>query len=305
VVPVQPPPQQFIRSRARFLAWSVYTDDDGVERRVANDYPWFFRGSFDVRTQRWTSTVPNDNEVGPGSSPLTYDLKPPPPGRNFEVRSFTPDTAPNSQPSVTITITGTFPDNPGDSCRRLAYLIADGDPAHDPEFPDDAIWLPATNLTKNGDTEIVATFPLQRGPSHFRGRNIPVAAKRYKLRVVRGTEYRQGPMPFIVTENPFAQWAIDGFAAVGPVGPPPHPEVTFFVYALDAQGNVVSRPGQPFPTITVIPKDVPLWGVTPTMGPYGEYYIQGMKVTPGASGFDTVTASGSGATASTDVVIPK
>jgi hypothetical protein len=303
-VPVNPPPQRYIRSRARFLAWSVYTDDDGVDRRVSTDYPWFFRGSLNVVSQRWESTAPNDNEVGAGSTPLTYNLDPPPPGQNFVVRSFTPGSAPNSQPEVEVTITGSFPDIPGDSCKWLAYLIAPGDPAGNPEFPDDAIWLPGTNLTKT-DTQIVVTFALQRGPSHFRGRNIPVPAKRYRVRVVRGTEYRQAPMPFIVTENPFAGWVVDPFAAVGPPGLPPHPEVTLFVYAVDAQGNVVSRPGQTFPTITVVPKDVPLWGITPTMGPYGEYYIQGMKVVPASSGIDNVTATGSGATASTDVAIPK
>ena len=97
-----------------------------------------------------------------------------------------------------------------------------------------------------------------------------------------------------------------GFTAVGPPGPPPHPNVRFYVHAEDAQGNMVSRPGGSRPTITVTPGDVFLQWLTPSMGAYGEYYADGVKVTPGASGFDTVTASGGGVPdASAQVVIPK
>jgi hypothetical protein len=297
--------KDFIRSRANFIAWPVYTDDDGVDRKVAVEYRWFFRGSFDVKAGKWLG-APGDNKVAaPGQTQLTYDLNlenPIP----FKITSFTPQTASNAQGTVDVVITGSFPDVPGDDCDWAAYMIATGDSLGDPDESTDDYVIRATKVVKDADTQLTATFPLYKNPTHLRGKPIPAPARKYKLRVVRSGQYREGPVPFVITENPFDHWAVDGFTSVGPPGPPPHPNVRFYVHAEDAQGNMVSRPGGSRPTITVTPGDVFLQWLTPSMGAYGEYYADGVKVTPGASGFDTVTASGGGVPdASAQVVIPK
>jgi hypothetical protein len=265
------------------------------------DYDWFFRASWNIPVRTWQG-VPFDNMVYPGSTQLTYDLNPPPPASDFEVQFFIPQTASNTTPTVDVSISGYFPNVPNDTCDWYAYLLSNnGDPSGNPADPTDAELIPGRNLVKNGDSNITVTFPLQKGTSFPGGPPIPVPATQYTLYVVRGSEARQGPVPFTVTEYDFDHWKIWPFAFFNDAG---HMSVRFLVYAMDADGNVVTRPGQPPPTITMGKTTIPLGPLSAVMGRYGEYYVDTTKNAPG-SGFTDILVSGGGvAPAQTTVVVP-
>ncbi len=310
VIPGRPRPKNFVRSRANFMAWSVYTDDDGNDRRASIDYNWFFRASWNAALGDWQG-VPNlDNQVGPDSTELTYDLNPPPPAQDFDVQFFIPQTANNSTRNsdgtytVDVSISGYFPDVPGDTCSWLVYLLSDsGDPTGNPTDPTDADYIPGENVVKNSDSNITVRFPLRKGPSFLGGPSLPLPAKAYTLYVVRGSEAKPGPVPFTITEDAFDHWKIWPFAFVNGTL---HTSVRFVVYAMDASDNVVSRPAQPDPALAVLRSDIPLTPLGPVMGAYGEYYADTTKKIPGSSGFANVQASGGGvSTVTTSVGIVK
>jgi len=288
--PGMPPPKQFVRNRSNFLEWSTYTDDDGTQRRASDDHPWFFRASWRGNIPQG---VPRDNEVGDGTTELTYDLKPPVPGPEFKVDSFRPQSASNAQASVQVDISGQFPDIPGDTCKWFAYLLAAaGDPMGDPRFPTDATYIPASSVVKQGDVMLTATFPLQQG-------GLPFPAKDYRLYVVRGVESKPGPGFFTVTENPVDHWIVMPADQEGRFGE----NVTIVVHPVDANDRIVTRPGKPRPSITIRPNAI-LRPPGPVMGADGEYYVRTTKTVPQARGLVVVDVVGdAGAPASTLVPI--
>jgi hypothetical protein len=214
-------------------------------------------------------------------------LAAPPPAPDFDVEFFAPQSANSSQTtSVEVHISGYFPDAPGDSCRWLVYLLAaNSQPSGDPDVASDAGYISASSVVKNGDSEIVATFPLQQGI-------YPVRAGDYQLNVVRGTTTHPGPVPFTITENPFDHWLIPGQASQSP--PPRGPNLTLYVFSVDANNVIVSRPGQPPPSITVVGGTVAVQNVSPALGADGNYYIEAQKVDPRSSGLVSIQTSGGG-----------
>jgi hypothetical protein len=286
--PGWPPPKQFVRNRSNFLEWSTYTDDDGTQRRASDDQPWFFRASWRGNVPQG---VPGDNEVGNDTTELTYDLKPPVPGPEFKVDSFRPQSASNAQAQVQVDISGQFPDNPGDTCKWFAYLLAAaGDPTGDPRASTDAAYIPATSVVKQGDVMLTATFPLQAN-------GLPFPAKEYTLYVVRGVESKPGPGVFTVTENPVDHWIVMPADQSGRFGE----NVTIVTHPVDANNHIVTRPGKPRPSITILPNAI-LRPPGPVMGADGEYYVQTTKTVPQARGNVIVNVVGDEGTPASTIV---
>lgn len=273
----------YARVRGNFFEWATYTDDEGNSLRVSGFFPWFWRGSWHLRPDGVivAEGANRDNEVGVGATPLTYDLTPDI-DPNLRIDDFSPKSGSSLSPFVTITIFGDFPQGNSECNDWQVELVAPGDPPGDPEKPEteEILITPAFEVGRKRDgSAIRATFNL-------RPDGIPFAAKDYQVRVLHGAKSVEMGT-FTITESAFDHWKwADRLSQSGD-------RIRVFVMAVDARGNIVTRPNAPAPRIERV------GGIETTLfsvyGNDGQYYGEANRVNPGEQGTLTVQASGSGA----------